>query len=85
MKAEKRLVPEWGVELDGVWLPANLLKRLSEQGIWDSQAGDAFIEANRDQERVLLARRLAEKETKGGLHAGPYMEKFWRELEFPTE
>ncbi len=83
MKAQKRLVPEWGVELDGVWFPAALLEELSEQGRYDSQAGSAFIAAGRDQEKVLLARGLAEKETKGGLHAGPAMPGFWDALEFP--
>ncbi len=67
-----------------MWFPAELLEELSEQGRWDSQFGEAFIRPNRDQERVLLARGLAEKETKGGLHAGPAMEKFWAELEFPA-
>jgi len=83
MEAEKRFVPELGVELDGVWFPVSLLEELSEQGPWDSQFGSAFIAASRDQERVLLARGLAEKETRGGLHAGPAMAKFWDELTFP--
>jgi hypothetical protein len=83
MKAQQKLVPEWGAELDGVWFPASLLEELSEQGRYDSQFGDAFIAASRDQEKVLLARGLAEKETRGGLHAGPAMKQFWEELEFP--
>jgi hypothetical protein len=83
MRAQRKLVPEWGVELDGVWFPAGLLEELSEQGRYDSQFGGAFTAASRDQERVLLTRGLAEKETRGGLHAGPGMKNFWGELEFP--
>jgi hypothetical protein len=69
MKAQKRMVPESGAELDGVWFPAGLLEELAEQGRYDSEAGQALL-MGRDQERVALARGLAEKETRGGLHAG---------------
>jgi hypothetical protein len=82
MKAQKRMVPEWGAELDGVWFPAGLLEELADQGMWDSQFGSAFIHPDRDQERVLLARGLACKETRGGLHAGPAMKQFWAEFTF---
>jgi hypothetical protein len=81
MKAQKRMVPEWGADLDGVWFPAELLEELSEQGPYDSQFGPA-LSVKTDQERVLLARGLAEKETRGGLHAGPAMKQFWDEFEF---
>jgi hypothetical protein len=81
MKAQKRMVPEWGAELDGVWFPAELLEELAEQGPYTSQFGQAFS-VRTDQERVLLARGLAEKETRGGLHAGPAMKQFWAEFEF---
>jgi hypothetical protein len=76
MRAQKRMVPEWGAELDGVWFPAGLLEELSEQDRYASQSGQAFS-VKTDQERVLLARGLAEKETCGGLHAGPAMKQFW--------
>jgi hypothetical protein len=82
VKAQKRMVPEWGAELDGVWFPAELLEELADQGPYDSQAGRIFAAAGRDQERVLLARGLAVKETRGGLHAGPAMKQFWDEFTF---
>jgi hypothetical protein len=69
VKIEKRMVPQYGVTLDGVWLPYELLERLSEQRRYDSDFGEAFIDADRDQERVLLAHNLAVRETRGGLHS----------------
>jgi hypothetical protein len=81
MKAQKRMVPEWGAELDGVWFPAELLEQLADQGSYDSQFAPALL-VKTDQERVLLARGLAMKETRGGLHAGPAMKQFWQEFTF---
>ena len=66
---ETRMVPERGVTIDGVWFPLDLLDRLSDQHRYDSDFGYAFTDANRDQERVLLDRNLAVKETRGGLHS----------------
>jgi len=82
---EVRLVPQHGVTLDGVWFPVSLLSRLSDQDVWDSEFGGAFIEADRDQERVLLAYGLAIKETRGGLHRAPSLADFMSRLQFTAE
>ena len=68
-KIETRMVPERGVTIDGVWLPLDLLGELAEQRRYDSDFGDAFIGASREQERILLEHNLAVKETRGGLHS----------------
>jgi hypothetical protein len=48
---EKRMVVEYGITLDGVWLPLAMLRRLGTHGPWDNP----FTEASADQESVLLA------------------------------
>lgn len=63
---EQRLVVEYGVTLDDVWLPLAMLRRLRTRGPWDAP----FTEANADQERVLLAHDLAERHNRSGLHRG---------------
>lgn len=63
---EKRLVVEYGITLDGVWLPLAMLRRLRTHGPWDPP----FTEATADQERVLLAHLLAERHNQAGLHRG---------------
>src|ERR1700733_2715908 len=63
---EKRMVVEYGITLDGVWLPLAMLRRLSTHGPWDKP----FTEASADQERVLLAHSLAEPQNQAGLHRG---------------
>jgi hypothetical protein len=63
---EKRLVVEYGVTLDHVWLPLDMLRRLRSYGPW----GAPFTEASADQERVLLAHALAERHNQAGLHRG---------------
>jgi hypothetical protein len=75
-RIETRMIPEQGVTLDGVWVPLALLGELEEQGPWDSQQWDAFIGLSTDQQRVLIARGLAVKETKGGCHRGPALKAF---------
>jgi hypothetical protein len=65
-KLEKRMVVEYGITLDGVWLPLPMLRRLRTHGPWDAP----FTEANADQERVLLAHALAERHNQAGLHRG---------------
>jgi hypothetical protein len=65
-KLEKRMVVEYGITLDGIWLPLAMLRRLRTHGPWDAP----FIEANADQERVLLAHELAERHNQAGLHRG---------------
>jgi hypothetical protein len=63
---EKRMVVEYGIMLDGVWLPLPMLRRLATHGPWDKP----FTEASADQERVLLAHSLAERHNQVGLHRG---------------
>ena len=63
---EKRMVVEYGITLDGVWLPLAMLRRLGTRGPWDKP----FTEASADQERVLLAHSLAEPHNQAGLHRG---------------
>jgi hypothetical protein len=60
-EVEKRLVVEYGIDLDGVWLPLAMLRRLGEHGRWNVP----FTEATDDQARVLLAHRLAEPHNNG--------------------
>jgi len=65
-KIEKRMVVEYGINLDGVWLPLAMLRRLRTHGPWDAP----FTEATADQERVLLVHALAERHNQAGLHRG---------------
>ncbi len=58
---EKRMVIEYGFELDGVWLPLAMLRRLDEHGPWNVP----FTEASTEQARVLLAHGLAERHNRG--------------------
>jgi hypothetical protein len=58
---QKRMVVEYGIELDGVWLPIAMLRRLDEHGPWDAP----FSEPTTDQARVLLAHGLAESHNTG--------------------
>jgi hypothetical protein len=85
MDVETRMVPEQGVTLDDVWVPLDLLGELLEQGPYDSMQWDAFIGLNRDQQRVLIARDLAEKETRGGCHRGPALSGFMDALVYPKQ
>jgi hypothetical protein len=65
-RIEKRMVVEYGITLDGVWLPLPMLRRLATHGPWD----EPFTEASADQERVLLVHSLAERHNQAGLHRG---------------
>ena len=77
----QRLVVEYGVELDGVWLPIVMLRRLSTHGPWDKP----FTEATADQERVLIAHSLAERHNRSGLHRGAGLSGFIDAIPFePT-
>jgi hypothetical protein len=58
---ESRLVVEYGLELDGVWLPLAMLRRLDQHGPWSTP----FTEATRDQANVLVAHGLAEPHNTG--------------------
>lgn len=77
--------PEYGVTLDGVWIPYEMLEELEQQDRYASQFGDAYIRPDRDQRRVLVARQLAEEETKGGLHRGSALRAFIDAIEFPEK
>jgi hypothetical protein len=78
---KQRLVVEYGVELDGVWLPIAMLRRLSAHGPWDKP----FTEATADQERVLLAHSLADRHNRSGLHRGAGLPGFIDAIPFePT-
>jgi hypothetical protein len=66
VQIEKRMVVEYGIMLDGVWLPLAMLRRLATHGPWDKP----FSDASADQERVLLAHSLAERHNQAGLHRG---------------
>jgi hypothetical protein len=63
---QKRMVVEYGFELDGVWLPLAMLRRLDEHGPWNVP----FTEATADQVRVLVAHGLAEPHNNGLARAG---------------
>jgi len=66
VEVSRRMVVEYGVELDSVWLPLAMLRRLATHGPWDRP----FTEATMDQERVLLAHSLADRHNDAGLHRG---------------
>jgi len=81
VEIRKRMVVEYGVELDGVWLPIALLRRLATHGPWDRP----FTEATADQERVLVAHSLADVHNKAGLHRGSGLSGFLDAIPFePT-
>ncbi len=66
IKIQKRMVIEYGFELDGVWLPLAMLRRLDEHGPWNVP----FTEATADQSKVLLTHELAERHNSGLARAG---------------
>jgi hypothetical protein len=79
---EQRMVVEYGITLDGVWLPLAMLRRLGTHGPWDKP----FTEASADQERVLLAHSLAERHNQAGLHRGMGLRDFLDAIPYePTE
>jgi len=81
VEIRKRMVVEYGVELDGVWLPIPLLRRLATHGPWDRP----FTEATADQERVLVAHSLADVHNQTGLHRGAGLSGFLDAIPFePT-
>jgi hypothetical protein len=70
-KIEQRLVVEYGMELDGIWLPLAMLRRLDEHGPWSAP----FTEATDDQAEVLVAHGLA-KHHNAGLCRGSGLRNF---------
>jgi hypothetical protein len=78
---ETRMVVEYGITLDGVWLPLALLRRLEAFGPWSAP----FIEATTDQEHVLVSHMLAERHNRSGLHRGSGLPGFLAAIPFePT-
>jgi hypothetical protein len=81
VEVKKRMVVEYGVELDGVWLPIAMLRRLTTHGPWDRP----FTEASGDQERVMLRHSLADKHNQQGVHRGAQLGAFLDAIPFePT-
>ena len=70
-KIEQRLVVEYGIDLDGVWLPLAMLRRLDEHGPWSTP----FTEATADQADVLVAHGLAQRHN-AGLSRGSGLRNF---------
>jgi hypothetical protein len=80
-RIEIRHVPQDGVTIDDVWVPYAFLEELQEQGVYDSQFGSS-LGADRDVTRVLEARGLLERETRGGVHRGPALAEWMNGLEW---
>jgi hypothetical protein len=81
MRVETRMVVEYGITLDGVWLPLALLRRLAAHGPWNAP----LTEATGDQERVLVSHALAERHNGAGLHRGHELSGFLAAVPFePT-
>ena len=81
IELQKRMVVEYGIEVDGVWLPLAMLRRLEEHGPWNVP----FTEASPEQARVLVAHGLAEHHN-NGLSRGNALRNFVEALPFaPTE
>lgn len=78
---QKRMVVEYGIEVDGVWLPLAMLRRLEEHGPWNVP----FTEASPEQAKVLVTHGLAERHNTG-LARGNALRNFVEALPFaPTE
>jgi hypothetical protein len=66
IQVQKRMVVEYGIELDDVWLPLAMLRRLDEHGPWNVP----FAEATADQAKVLLTHGLAQRHNTGLARTG---------------
>ena len=78
---ETRMVVEYGITLDGVWLPLALLRHLEGHGPWTAP----FTDVTADQERVLVSHALAERHNQAGLHRGSGLPGFLAAIPFgPT-
>jgi len=81
VEVEKRMVVEYGITLDGVWLPLALLRRLEAHGPWSAP----YTGATADQEGVLVSHALAERHNQAGLHRGGGLPGFLAAIPFePT-
>lgn len=85
MKVERKLVPEYGVTLDGVWVPLQFLEELRDQAPLMSDFGHVLLAPTQDIKRVCEAQGLLTVETRGGVCRGPELEGFMAELEYPKE
>lgn len=82
MKIQMRMMPQYGIWLDGVWITYDFLEELQEQSPLQSDFGFVLLAPNLHVERVLAARNLLVKETRGGVHRGRALETFMEALEF---
>jgi hypothetical protein len=81
IELQQRMVVEYGIEVDGVWLPLAMLRRLEEHGPWNVP----FTEASEEQASVLVAHGLAQRHNTG-LARGNALRNFVEALPFaPTE
>ncbi len=74
-----RMIPEKGIVLDGVFVRLSTLGELAEQGPYDSDAGRVLL-LDKDEAAVLVAHGLAIRETRGGYHGSPMLERFFEIL-----
>lgn len=75
------MVVEYGITLDGVWLPLAMLRDLGTHGPWDPP----LTGATADQARVLVIHGLAETHNQSGLHRGVGLPDFIDAIPFaPT-
>ena len=79
IEIEHRMVVEYGIDLDGVWLPLAMLRRLDEHGPWNVP----FTEPTEEQAKVLVAHGLAERHN-NGLSRGGGLRNFVDALPFAS-
>lgn len=82
-KIQVRMMPQYGIWLDEVWVTYDFLEELQEQSPLQSDFGFALLAPTPHVERVLASRNLLVRETRGGVHRGPALEAFMDALEFP--
>jgi hypothetical protein len=80
MKMTWRWKPEAGIELDGIWVPYEVLEELEDHPYDSLGTGDTVL-LSHDVGHVLRERRLAVQETRGGWHAGSELRYFMEQLE----
>lgn len=85
MKITYRMVREYGVEIDGVWVTHEFLEELEGQNRWGAERGYVLLAPDDDVKRVLERHELLETETRGGVHRGEKLREFMAALEYPAE
>jgi hypothetical protein len=83
MNLEMRMVPEYGVTLDGVWIPYEFLEELQEQEPLMSDFGHVLLAPGQDVRQVCEARGLLQVETRGGVCRGSELRAFMEGITFP--